>query len=81
MDQLFAPLADISDSFLRFNYVGGTGVVSHLGDILFAVTKLFGTDSHVYFLAAITSRYRKLMGLITERVISGSNSNNSNNTG
>jgi hypothetical protein len=50
-------------------------------DILFAVTKLFGTGSRVPFLAAITSRYRKLMGSITERVISGSNSNSPNNTG
>jgi hypothetical protein len=51
------------------------------GAIQFAVTKLFGTGSQVPFFAAITSRYRKLMGSITERVISGSNSNSPNNTG
>jgi hypothetical protein len=45
-----------------------------LGDfcaIQFAVTKLFGIGSQVSFLATITSRYRKLMVSITERVISG----------
>jgi hypothetical protein len=56
---------------------GGT----QMGDIQFAVTKLFGTGSQVPFLAAIISWYRKLMGSITERGISGSNSNSPNNTG
>jgi hypothetical protein len=51
------------------------------GAIQFAVTKLFGTDSHVPFFAAITSWYRKFIGSITERVISVSNSNSPNNTG
>jgi hypothetical protein len=43
--------------------------------------KLFGTGSQVPFFSAITSRYRKFMGSITKRVISGSNSNSPNNTG
>jgi hypothetical protein len=37
--------------------------------------------SQVPFFVAITKRYRKFMGSITERVISGSNSNSPNNTG
>jgi hypothetical protein len=41
----------------------------------FAVTKFFAIGSQVSFFAAITQRYRKFMGSITERVISGSNSN------
>jgi hypothetical protein len=49
--------------------------------IQFAVTKLFGTGSQVPFFTAITSRYRKFMGSITERVISGLNSNSPNNIG
>jgi hypothetical protein len=35
----------------------------------------------VPFFAVITSRYRKFMGSISERIISGSNSNSPNNTG